>query len=243
MSLSNKEDFYIPRLLDFLAKFKIKPKNITPYITALTHGSYINTHKKVKSYELFEFVGDSIINLYSSKLIFNYLIKNKNYNPGIATQLRSNIVKNQTLAQLALNLNMHLLLRHEIADIDFSNKNKIFGDIFEALVGAIYHDLGSQEVYNYLNIVLKPFIKQEFLEINDDKSHPKSMFQNLVQSNKKIGIIKYNTIEVIINNKPMFESTLSVSGMIFGIGIGKTKREAETQAAILGLKKYTQNTN
>ncbi|MDJ1647255.1 ribonuclease III domain-containing protein [Mycoplasma phocimorsus] len=243
MNLNNSEKLYIPRLLAFLDKFKIEPKNITLYITAFTHGSYINNHKKVKSYELLEFIGDSIINLYSSKLIFNYLMKNKNYNPGIATELRSNIVKNQTLADLALNNNMQDLLRHEISDLEISNKNKIFGDIFEALVGAIYYDQGSEEVYNYLNIILKPTIKQEFLEINNNKSHPKSMFQTLVQSNKKIGIIKYFTHEVIIDKKVMFESTLSVSGMIFGVGIGKTKRDAETQAAILGLKKYTQNTN
>jgi len=93
------------KIEEFLEKKNIKPNNIELYQTALTHSTYSNENKNVESYEMLEWLGDSIIQSKSSIIILKHF-KKEGMNPGKATSIRSQNVKNSTLGEITKQLKL-----------------------------------------------------------------------------------------------------------------------------------------
>ena len=127
--------------LDILKKLNIEYKNEIFYLEALTHPSYVNENKvDHDDYQRLEFVGDAVIGLTVADYIYcNY----KDMAEGQLTLIRAALVRKETLGELSkkMNLSDYTFIGHG-GDHEIRDNPKFLCDIFEALVGAIYMDLG-----------------------------------------------------------------------------------------------------
>lgn len=204
----------------------IKPQKKELFIQAFTHKTFSNENRKTKHYEMLEFVGDALIQLKSSIFIYKNF---PNLNEGQATLIRSQTVDTNSLAYLSNELNLKEYLRVSKGALEILENKKINADLFESLAAAIYLDLGEKELELFLGKTLYKIIIEKARE--KDKKDPKSTFQELVQTHKKTG--EYRTYKF---EEKQFKSELHFEGNIYGIGFGKTKKEAETNAAKEALK-------
>ena len=213
-----------------LEKLEIPYKNVKLYEKALTHTSYANEHG-VESYERLEYLGDAVVEL----IISDYLYKNTEYGEGKMTKLRSHYVCENANYEYSsrLGLNEYLKLGHGEEERGGKYRKAIVADIFESFVGAMYLDLGFEEVKKFLYKHVIPLIEDKSIEFFDDY---KSVLQELVQTDKKS--LEY----VIIDEQgPAHDKTFSVEvkidNIVYGRGTAHSKKEAEQIAAHDALKK------
>ena len=209
--------------MELLEKLGIPYKNNKLYLQALTHTSYANENG-VKSYERLEFLGDAVLEL----IISEYLYKNTEYEEGKMTKLRSNYVCENANYEYStrLGLNDYLLLGHG-EERSGKYKKAIVADIFESFIGAIYLDLGYDEVKRFIYKHVIPLIEDKTIDFFDDY---KSVLQELVQTDKKS--LEYVLVsETGPAHKKSFTVEVQIDGMIYGRGIGSSKKEAEQRAA------------
>lgn len=139
-----------------------KPKSKSLYIKAFTHRSMNIRDKKGNpiNYERLEFVGDAML----SSVIAAYLYdKVPHGDEGYLTKMRSKVVSREHLNELGKELNLIDLVQSKIPKSNFGNN--IHGNLFEALVGAIYLDKGYKICENFIyNCVIKPHVDIEKLE-------------------------------------------------------------------------------
>ncbi len=189
---------------------------------ALTHSSYGNEHHALYN-ERLEYLGDAVLELCMS----TYLYYSNNQQEGVLTQKRAQAVREEALNIYAskLNLQDYILLGKGEEKSGGRYNKAIIADAFEAVLGAIYVTYGFEKVFNTFNKIVVPYLN-EVLSIKDYKS----IFQEEMQSEKRN--IKYTiTKEEGPANDKTFESTVYVDGLIYGVGVGKTKKEAEQNAA------------
>ena len=225
--------------LDQLKKeFNLKIKNENLIKLAFIHRSYLNEAKiKKESNERLEFLGDSIL----SYLVSKYLYLNYPHLPeGELTNLRSSVVKTQTLADIAksLKLGMYLKLSRGEEEGGGRNNPSILADTFEALLGAILLDSGLSSVEKILNNFLYILIPQ----ILNDKTYKdsKSSFQEMVQEETKLSPIYKVINETGPDHAKEFTVAVIVKNKVWGQGSGKTKQEAEQKAAASAIEKWQQ---
>lgn len=207
-------------------KLGIKTVNSILYKTAFTHTSYSNEHDNVSNYERLEFLGDAVLELILSDFLYN----EKSLKEGSMTKMRANYVCEEACATYAreLDFNDYILLGSGEVDAN----DTILADVFEAFVGACYLDQGFDFANDMvLNIIVK-YIDKDTIFIHDYKSE----LQELVQTVKKS--VTYD----IINEKgPAHNKTFTcqvvVDGVIMGMGIGSSKKQAEQLAAREALSK------
>ena len=129
---------------DLFKRLGIKIKDISLYNSAFSHSSYANEHKKKIDYERLEFLGDAVIDL----VISEYLYQKSDLGEGQMTKLRASYVCEDALYRYStdLELNKYLKVGHGEEKSGGKHKKAIVADIFEALMGAIYLDLGFDTV-------------------------------------------------------------------------------------------------
>ena len=137
---------------ELFRKINIKPKNIELYKTAFSHSSYANEHKAKQDYERLEFLGDAVLDL----VVADYLYSNKKENEGEMTKVRASYVCENALYEysMVLGLNNYIKVGHGEEKEGGKYKKAIVADIFEALIGAIYLDLGYATARKQLMILL-----------------------------------------------------------------------------------------
>lgn len=216
--------------MELLDKLEIPYKNKELYETALTHTSYANENH-VKSYERLEYLGDAVLEL----VISDYLYKNTDLVEGKMTKVRSNYVCENANFEYSkrLGLNDYLKLGHGEEESGGKNRKAIVADIFESFLGAMYLDLGFDEVKKFIYKHIIPLIEDKTIDFFDDY---KSVLQELVQTDKKS--LEY----VIINEEgPAHDKTFTVEvridDIVYGKGIAHSKKEAEQIAARDALEK------
>ena len=195
---------------------------------ALTHSSYGNEHNTPYN-ERLEFLGDAVIEL----LMSQHLYLKSEISEGQMTKKRAQSVCEEALVKYAekINLKDFILLGHGEELSNGRNRPAIIADCFEALFGAIYLDQGYFVAYELFEKLVIPH-----LNLLDDIKDYKSTLQEYVQSFK-------NTIsyELINEEGPAHDKTYTVKvlmdGITLGVGIGKTKKEAEQNAAKEALEK------
>jgi ribonuclease-3 len=221
---------------ELFEKLAIQPKNIELYKTAFLHSSYVNEHRMKNDYERLEFLGDAVLDL----VMADYLYNNYKETEGEMTKVRASYVcenANYCYAT-ALGLQDYILLGH--GQQKEGIKKAIVADIFEALMGAIYIDLGYATVRKVILNVVVPYIENPKVNFFSDY---KSSLQEFVQTTQKS--IDYVTIhEEGPAHDKTFTIEVKIDGITYGVGVGNSKKEAEQRAAEQALQKMApQNDN
>lgn len=211
-----------------------KFKNQKLFLQAFTHRSFLNeTREKVESNERLEFLGDSILSFVVSEFLF---AKYPHFPEGTLTNLRSRLVNTKTLAQVAKELNFGALLRLSKGEEESKGRQNqsLLADCFEAFIGALFLDQGIQKVSAFLNEIL--LLKaQEFVQEKSFKD-AKSLLQEYVQSKKQNSPVYKVLSEKGPAHAKVFTVGVYVQNKLLAKGEGKSKQEAEKQAAELALE-------
>ena len=208
---------------------------------AFTHSSYVNEHrrKQFTDNERLEFLGDAVLELSVSKYLFE---KFPQMSEGELTKLRASIVCEPSLVIFAneLQFGKFVLLGKGEELTGGRERPALLADVFESFVGALYLDQGLETVVAFLEKIVFPKVEVgAFSRVSDFKSQLQEMIQ---QSNN--GCLMY---EIVDEKGPahnrIFVSRVTLNSQELGIGRGKSKKEAEQQAAqnaLVSLKKELQ---
>lgn len=207
----------------------IKFKNPALLKHAFIHRSYLNEHKDFKgtSNERLEFLGDSVLSLFVSRFLFEKLSKSPE---GELTQLRASLVRTETLAKLAreLNLGQYLYLSKGEEESRGRTNNSTLANTFEALVGAIYLDQGEP--------ISQKFIKEQILTRWQELSRTavldnKSKLQEILQRRHHKSPIYKLVNSWGPDHDRRFKVEVYLEEELLGSGIGKNKQAAAQNAA------------
>ncbi len=209
--------------------------NLELLVTALTHRSYVNEHRKsVKEHnERLEFLGDAVLEL----VVTEYLYNNFSEPEGILTNWRSALVRTESISAAANKLDVEPLLRLSRGEKrgTVRARAQILANAFESIIGAIYLDQGYEPA--------EQFIKQKLLVTFDEilKSgswmDPKSQLQEMVQS-KEGFTPQYKVMgEEGPDHDKTFTVGVYVNSVLRGKGTGPSKQNAQVAAAQAALKK------
>ena len=220
-------------IFDFLDKYKIPYKNKDLIIQACTHSSYVNEHKKVTGdNERLEFLGDSVLQLYTSHHLYEI---NPPLKEGVMSTRRSNLVSEKPLAAIVreFGLNEFLLLGVGEEKSGGRDRDSIISDMFEALVGAVFLDSGFEGACKLLDVLILKHIET----IDESVFDYKTRLQEYIQADSRRSI-SYETISITgSHNDPSFDVVVKVDGLVFGKGSGHSKKEAQKAAAKDALEK------
>ncbi len=192
---------------------------------ALTHSSFANENKLKKNNERFEFLGDSVLGFVTAEYLFNEF---KNRPEGEMTKLRAAVVCEKSLFKFAeqIDLGKYILLGRGEDSTGGRNRPSVVSDAFEAVIAAIYIDGGMEAVKPYILRFIKDAVKRE-TSFKDNKS----LLQEEIQK------VKGNTLayEEVGEEGPDHDKTfvfrVKLNGEVIGEGKGKSKKEAEQNAA------------
>ena len=216
---------------ELFEKLNIKPKDLRLYTTAFSHSSYANEHKAKGDYERLEFLGDSVVDL----AIADYLYSHNGVDEGEMTKVRASYVCENALYEYStdLGLNKYIKVGHGEEKEGGQYKKAIVADIFEALIGAIYLDLGYATARRVVLNIIVPYIENPKITFFSDY---KSSLQEYVQTEQKY--VVYELVDEFgTAHDRTFKVVAKIDDMVYGIGIGGSKKEAEQEAAREALKK------
>ena len=219
---------------DLLKKLRISYKNIAIYEQALTHPSYNgDANTKHQDYEKLEFMGDAVLGYVTADLVY----KNRpEMSEGNLTKLRSVLVSTKPLAAYARSIDLHEYIRigHSITLNQVKESDKILENVLEALLGAIYLDVGLKTAYGLIKKLLIKDIRNYDV---DDLTDYKSKLQEEIQAEHR-DAVQYVTVEQSgpANNRT-FKVQVLYNGIVLGVGEGKSKKKAEEMAAKSALSK------
>lgn len=210
--------------------FGIKPENQKLFERALTHSSFTkeNNITSLENYERLEFLGDAVLKLCVSDILFNKFPK---YDEGNLTRIRSVIISDATLAEITKEIGLSsLIIIGKREEKSGGRKRKsILACAFEAVLGAYYIEGKIKGLSTFLEKVFEPYIKD--VDENFEKFNAKAILQEYTQSqNKKTP--DYKIIEELgPQHEKVFEVEVSYMEEILATGKGKTKKEAEQVCA------------
>lgn len=216
---------------ELFEKLNIKPNDIKLYNTAFLHSSYANEHRAKADYERLEFLGDSVVDL----VIADYLYSCKSESEGEMTKIRASYVCENALYEYATNLglNKYIKVGHGEEKEGGKYKKAIVADIFEALMGAIYIDLGYATARRTVLNIMVPYIENPDITFFSDY---KSALQEYVQTEQKS--LVYELVEELgPAHDRTFKVDVKIDDIVYGTGIGSSKKEAEQDAAKKALNK------
>ncbi|MGB3367842.1 MAG: ribonuclease III [Acidaminobacteraceae bacterium] len=201
---------------------------------ALTHSSYSNERRsqEVKNNERLEFLGDSVLSI----VISDYLFNNYTELPeGELTKIRSKIVCESTLGECSrrINIGQFMLFGKGEEMTGGRERTSILADAFEALIASIYMDGGLEQAKKFILIQMQDKIGDsvEGKVFLDYKTH----LQEIVQVNKDNRI----AYEIINEEGPdhckIFHTHVKLNDSTIGLGIGRSKKESEQEAAKMAL--------
>jgi len=228
---TEKEFFFkLRHLLGFM------PNKIYYYNKAFTHKS-ANCTEDGRRFcnERLEFLGDTIID----SIIADYLFyKYPKETEGFLTKMKSQIVNRKSLNKIALNIHLDSFLICNIVNLQ---ENDALGNAFEALIGAIYLDMGYSRTQKYfINEILEKHVDFDFLQ-RVDKNY-KSQLLEIVQKNKQIIVFDTNIDEEVDNkNIQSFKTIIYIDELPISTGKGPTKKGAEQQASQIAVQKLEEN--
>ena len=217
-------------------------KEITWLDQALTHKSFIyeTNHPEKTANEVLEFLGDSVLNLAVSFLLF---LKFADAQEGTLSMLRSQLVKRSSLASLSkeLQLEGYLLLGKSQQLNGGTQKSSILANTYEALVGAIFMDSGFDQA---LDVVKGHF--ETYLQTNT----PPELFNDFksllqIYSQQFHGVSpQYRVMnESGPDHDKRFQASVIIGDEVKGLGWGKSKKEAEQEAAKNAMEEMNKTPN
>ena len=216
---------------EIFKSYGIEFKNEELIERALTHSSYSN-EQHTKNYERLEFLGDAVLQLITSE----YFYLNSNLSEGEMSKKRASFVCESALATYAkeIGLNKYIRVGHGQAN---NVNDTIIADVFESTLGAIYLECGFDVAKKYVDEIVLPYVQKGTIFLSDYKS----LLQEMVQTDKK-------SLEYVIVKEegPAHDKTFTISvvidGIVYGTGVGKSKKEAEQHAAYDAYQKSVRST-
>lgn len=204
-----------------------------------THVSYANENKS-KDNERLEFFGDAILGL----VVTEYLFKSDMSGEGKLTQERSKLVSKKPLQKVVEELGLsELILLGNGLNMHASHDEKLYSSLYEAVVAGIYLDGGMEAAkkFIYRTLLQSKCLKKELTPAVKQKSAPekdsKSAFQEYVQK-YKLGAIRYVQLEKTgSDHDPVFTVEVRLDNEPRAVGVGKSKKQAESDAAGKALMK------
>jgi ribonuclease-3 len=204
------------------------PINISLYRKAFTHSSAANQSRDSatpkESYERLEFLGDAVL----SSVIADYLFKKFPFqDEGFLTKMRSRIVSRQQLGKLAVKFGVDKFIEAESGLAGRSNS--INGDVFEALIGAIYLDKGYPFTAKFIKEnILRFHVDMDDIEANDHDY--KSKLIEWAQKNRKE--LRFNLVEETGSGQfKVYVVEITIDGQPNGRSSHQSKKRAEQEAA------------
>jgi len=211
-------------------------KDVELLITAFTHRSYLNEHRKSASEhnERLEFLGDAVLEL----VVTNHLYRNYEEPEGVLTNWRSALVRTESIGAAAKKLGFYEYLRLSRGEKQGSDraKEQIMANTFEAVTGAIYLDRGYDAAAKFIDVnilsTLSAILKSgSWLD-------PKSQLQELVQQKEGVTPTYKVTSEEGPDHEKIFTVGVYVNDELRGKGEGPSKQVAQQSAAKVALDDY-----
>lgn len=222
------QDFAVAQLGGF--------KNITLLITAFTHRSYLNEHKRtaLEHNERLEFLGDAVLEL----VVTEYLYSHYTEPEGVLTNWRSALVRTESISAAAQREGFEPLLRLSRGEKRGSQRarEQILANCYEAVVGAIYLEKGYNTARDFIDRTLLPTLPQ--ILSSGSWMDPKSRLQELVQSREGFTPIYKVLREEGPDHDKTFVIGVFVNGEPKGEGTGPSKQAAQVAAATTALSHY-----
>ncbi len=208
------------------------PRNYKVYKIAFTHKSasiQFDNDKYINN-ERLEYLGDAILAAVIADYLFSYFPFKKE---GFLTKIRARIVSREQLNDIAMKLGLQDLI---VSQLKINGTKNIYGNAFEALIGAIYIDKGYKKTKRFIiNRIIKKYINiNELIQVDSDY---KSKLIELAQKNKLEIVFEDSEGEMNEQNTPIFKSSVKLNNKVFGKGSGNSKKEAQQSASREALTK------
>lgn len=209
------------------------PQNIDFYQQAIIHSSSAikNNSGQYINNERLEFLGDAVLSAVISDVLYLHY---KNKDEGFLSNTRSKIVQRETLNKLALDIGLDKII--VTSKKNNIQKDNIYGNAFEALIGAIYLDQGYDKCKNFIeekiftaNLNLDKIVQKEI--------NFKSKIFEFAQKNKIS--LSFSSNEELRNhdNKKIFKTEIFMNNISVATGIGLSKKESQQNASQVVYKK------
>lgn len=206
--------------MKFLSKYNVFLNDASLLDVALTHSSYSNEHN-CENYERLEFLGDAVLQV----IISDYLYENSNLPEGVMSKTRASYVCERALAEYEKKIGYKEYIKVGHGQIGNVN-DTIVADVFEAILGAIYLDQGFDKAKEYIYKIIIPYIVEGYQFFDDYKT----ILQEMVQTDRKS--VEYKVVsETGPAHDRTYEVDVVIDNIIYGHGVGKSKKEAEQNAA------------
>lgn len=210
--------------------------NVELLVTAFTHRSYLNEHRKsVREHnERLEFLGDAVLEL----VVTEYLYANYDDPEGVLTNWRSSLVRTESISAAAGKFGFEPLLRLSRGEKRGSERARaqILANSFEAVVGALYLDQGYEAAKHFITeSIISTF---EDILASGSWMDPKSHLQELAQSEEAATPVYKVMKEIGPDHDKTFTVGVYVNGKLRGKGNGPSKQAAQQQAAEKALQHY-----
>ena len=211
-----------------VSKLGFIPKNKSLIQLAFLHRSASLKSEQgiVLNYERLEFLGDAILGAVVADILYKYF---PNKDEGFLTKVRSKIVSRESLNTLSLKLKFD---KYVVSKSDISHNKHVYGDVFEAFIGAVYLDQGYQITKKFINRVLF----EEYIDIKDIVNIDTNYKSRLLEwGQKKKVSVEFKT-HISANSENSFTSVVLIENEIYGQGKGANKKESEQIASRVAIE-------
>ena len=194
---------------------------------ALTHSSYANERRKgVVCNERMEFLGDAVLSIITAELLYN---KFPDMPEGELSKLRSSLVCTAELSEFAkeIDLGEYLLLGKGEMNTGGKERPSILENAFEAFIAAIYLDGGMEKAKKYVLRFLNSALETHHIKFKDYKT----ALQEVIQKNPDETLNYVIVGESGPDHDKRFEVEVHLNSNVIGKGMGKSKKQAEQEAA------------
>ncbi|MCD8292546.1 MAG: ribonuclease III, partial [Prevotellaceae bacterium] len=209
------------------------PHDISYYRQALLHKSTAQRSEKGRplNNERLEFLGDAILDAIVGDIVYKHF---EGRREGFLTNTRSKIVQRETLNKLAVEIGLDKLVKYSARS--FSHNNYMYGNAFEAFVGAIYLDQG----YDRCKRFMEERIFKRYIDLDKMSRKEVNFKSKLIEwSQKNRASLSFELVEQLLDKdyNPVFHTEVLVEGLSAGKGTGYSKKESQQNAACTALKK------
>lgn len=213
------------------------PRNIQIYQQALLHKSTSLRSEKGRplNNERLEFLGDAILDAVVGDIVYRHF---EGRREGFLTNTRSKIVQRETLNKLAVEIGLDKLVK--FSSRSSSHNSYMYGNAFEAFIGAIYLDQGYERCKQFMEEkIFRNYIDLE--KMSRKEVNFKSKLIEWSQKNKME--VSFELIEQFLDKdyNPMFHTEVRIEGLSAGTGTGYSKKESQQNAAQMALKKIKED--
>ena len=209
------------------------PLNIQFYQQALLHKSTSIRSEKGRplNNERLEFLGDAILDAIVGDIVYKHF---EGRREGFLTNTRSKIVQRETLNKLAVEIGLDKLVKYSTRSS--SHNSYMYGNAFEAFIGAIYLDQGYERCKRFM----EEKIFKNYIDLDKMSRKEVNFKSKLIEWSQKSKVeVSFELIEQFLDEdyNPMFHTEIRIEGISAGKGTGYSKKESQQNAAQAALKK------